>query len=187
MPVCFQRLFPHQSCFLFDLVSGICSKIQKGAILHCHLDAMCPASFLLDQALLHPSIHVRCPLGPLPTSGPFPSWPYEALLQFKAMPLSFTSETPGIFEHTYDGGWIPLQQVRKEYPGGGKEFDKRVLGLLTIEPGESYVRVHLLSISFLFGFYCRSEAKSFFWEHRPSTTPPIRSGKSLGARFWFPR
>lgn len=107
------------------------------------MDAMCSAPFLLSLALEHPEMHVRSPAGALPTSGSWPCAPKSALPQFKAFPTSFkAAPSSSIFDADgYKAGdWVPLHTARADYPGGVEAFDQAVLGLLTIEPGESYAQ-----------------------------------------------
>lgn len=87
-------------------------------------------------------MHILSPEGPLPSSGPFGDYDSSptSLPVFKALPLSFkpTAET-SIYSSDYENGaWVPLRKARIDHPGGEEDFDKAVLGLLTIEPGSSY-------------------------------------------------
>lgn len=84
-------------------------------------------------------MHLRAPTAPLPTTGPFPEWPLDSVIQFKALPMSFEPTTSAsIFSEDYTpNSWIPLAKSRADYPGGVDAFDERIIGLLMIEVSES--------------------------------------------------
>lgn len=111
---------------------------------------MCDASFLVALALKYPEMHVRASER-LPSSGIFPCAPASALPEFKAMPKTFQSETTtSIFSEDYPpGAWVPMAKARSDHPGGPEGFDQKVIGLLTIEPGESYAQYDTFVLSSL--------------------------------------
>ncbi|KAG8933533.1 hypothetical protein FRC02_011644 [Tulasnella sp. 418] len=114
-------------------------KLPKGALLHAHMDAMCDARFLYNEALKHPQIHIRCS-GRISGAASLRS----ILPEFMAFPVPFTTGTiaVSISDPKYeDNAWIPLAQARKEFSqelGGTESFDRWIIKSMTIDPEEAY-------------------------------------------------
>ncbi|KAG8974155.1 hypothetical protein FRB93_001409, partial [Tulasnella sp. JGI-2019a] len=121
---------------------GWMRKMPKGALLHAHMDAMCDAQFLINEAFKHGDMmHVRTP-NIISDSSSLK----DTLPNFSALPLDRTDGiSPVTITHPdYKvGEWVPVNRVRGAFPsdlGGQDGFDKWVLSALRIDPAEAYSR-----------------------------------------------
>ncbi|KAG6865941.1 hypothetical protein C0991_010442 [Blastosporella zonata] len=119
------------------LCTQAASKMPKGALLHCHLDATVNATVLLKLALRQPALHVS--VSERVTTATIGS----LLPTFRALPQNEFSNVHGITEESYIAGtWVSLTNARKNFDGdlGGPEgFDRWVIGSMMINPTEAYV------------------------------------------------
>jgi len=147
--------------------------MPKGALLHAHLDATVNASFLLQLALKHPSIHIRISTS-LSQSNLFTNLP-----EFRALPKEELSTMKSLTDASYEpDAWVPLKNARDNFSNalGGKEgFDQWVIGSMTINPSEAY-GTHNTVEKVLF----QTVSRTLYWFKL------FRSGRNLLARLPFP-
>ena len=131
--------------------------MPKGALLHAHLDATVDASYLLQLARHHPSMHIRT------NEHISPSNVLTNSPEFKPLPKDQFSKAISLTDPSYElGTWVSLKNARANFSEelGGKEgFDKWVVGSMMINPSEAYGThntvekvIHLLCIFELFIF-----------------------------------
>lgn len=111
--------------------------MPKGALLHCHLDAMVNGSYLLKLALGQPAMHVRAKVALDESSIK------STLPEFRALEAKHFTNAVTITSDSYQPGtWVHIGQARRNFPptlGGPEGFDAWVLSALTINPTEAYV------------------------------------------------
>ncbi|CAE6353735.1 unnamed protein product [Rhizoctonia solani] len=117
---------------LFEVVK----KLPKGAILHGHMDAMCDAKFLYQNAFKYPQMHIR-------VNSAITSDSSLPLPQFKPLTADLCAQylnAPGLTSANYvPNSWVPLQKARSEFEYGPGPFDKWIIGTMMINPKEAYV------------------------------------------------
>ncbi|KAL8278587.1 hypothetical protein RQP46_009079 [Phenoliferia psychrophenolica] len=110
---------------------GLIKQMPKGAILHCHLDAMNDPHALLRLAFKHASLCIAA-TAPLSTPG--------AVISFKTLPksdnhLDSSTTHVSLFSADYaPGTLVPVAVARPAYPGGPDAFDKFVVSKLVVTP-----------------------------------------------------
>lgn len=97
---------------LFDIVR----RMPKGALLHCHLEAMIDTAWLCQEALTIDGIHVASPQ-PLSTG---------TVRQQAPFTFRYTKESSNpdanIWSDSYaPGTWVPMTQAADSFPDGGRK------------------------------------------------------------------
>ncbi|KAG5643235.1 hypothetical protein DXG03_001319 [Asterophora parasitica] len=115
----------------------ILSRMPKGALLHCHLDATVNAQVLLKLALEQPALHVRV------AARITHSTIGAVLPEFRALPRNeYSLNAPGITDELYQSdSWVSLANARANFDvalGGPEGFDRWVIGSMMINPTEAY-------------------------------------------------
>lgn len=114
----------------------IAKSAPKGALLHCHFDAMLPPSELISTAKGMKNMHISTDAA-LTKPGFFehtiPS--FQILSKEKAETYSSTD----IFSVTYvPGDWMLFSDFRKSFPGGEVKADKWVEAKIVLDPEDIY-------------------------------------------------
>ncbi|KAI5476505.1 hypothetical protein MNV49_007684 [Pseudohyphozyma bogoriensis] len=119
-----QRII-QESSELFKIIK----EMPKGAILHCHLDAMNDPFALLRLAFAHPTLAISATA---PLTSP------TATIAFHTVPLTsphLQSPATSIYTEAYIPGTIlPAAGVRAAFPGGPAAFDDFVVKFITVTP-----------------------------------------------------
>jgi adenosine deaminase CECR1 len=118
--------------------------MPKGALLHCHTDALVDMRTVLNIALKQKNIHIAI-------LKKFPAVESITKCHTLDLPLPrFTTfnrgdtpcETVSVTDDNYQrGDWIPIQTARGNFPshlGGPEGFDEWICKALTIDPTEAY-------------------------------------------------
>lgn len=110
--------------------------MPKGALLHAHLDATVNASYLLQLALHHSSMHIRI------NEHISPSNVLTNPPEFKPLPEDQISKVKSLTDASYElQTWVSLKNARDNFSvelGGKEGFDKWVIGSMMINPSEAY-------------------------------------------------
>jgi len=111
----------------------IVKKMPKGALLHCHLQAMGDLDWLIDEALATDGIcmSASCPLAS-----------DEARLKkpflFQYVKDTHSNEAPTIWSTTYQADqWVPIVRAAESFPGGKEAFVKWLKSRVTVTREES--------------------------------------------------
>ncbi|KAH7048511.1 hypothetical protein B0J12DRAFT_666257, partial [Macrophomina phaseolina] len=117
---------------------AIASRAPKGALLHCHLDAMLPPSLLLDDARRTPNLSVKTDL-PLTSAAAFDA----AVPIFQVLPAAEVAGAQArgvsVFEHAYEpGAWMPYAVFLDAFPGGAREAEAWVEGKVVLSAASAY-------------------------------------------------
>ncbi|GME65583.1 putative adenosine deaminase [Neofusicoccum parvum] len=117
---------------------AIASRAPKGALLHCHLDAMLPPSLLLEDARRQPNLCIR-------TDAPLTSAAFlaAALPTFQVLPEADVraAEESGVsvFESRYvSGTWMPYARFLVAFPGGAQAAEEWVCGKVVLSAADAY-------------------------------------------------
>ncbi|KAK5109932.1 hypothetical protein LTR62_006421 [Meristemomyces frigidus] len=112
----------------------IVKKMPKGALLHCHLEAMVDVDWLIDQALTTEGFCIAADT-PLDTAERLETTPF--LFSFSKNPAS--DDPSSIWTETYQPGTkLPVVTASSSFPNGGREaFRSWLRTRLTITHSES--------------------------------------------------
>lgn len=111
----------------------IVRKMPKGAVLHCHFEAMVETSWILEQAFALGNVQIKASKS-LDT---FENRRYAAIVF--AEPETESKETSSIWSSDYKPDtFVPLHEAAESFPDGGKEgFIKLIVSRCTITHEES--------------------------------------------------
>lgn len=116
----------------------IAKKMPKGALLHCHLEAMVDLDWLIEHAFTLKGIHVQA-------DGPLDSEHAQARTPFKFRWLKSSHQsTPSIWTSAYVAGtFVPIEEAADSYPHGGRDGFKALMkARSTITHDESLAHHH---------------------------------------------
>lgn len=117
---------------------AVAARAPKGALLHCHLDAILPPSLLLADARARPNLCVRAD-APLTSAGALAA----ALPIFQVLPAAEVraAERAGasVFDAAYvPGAWMPYARFLERFPGGAGEAEEWVGGKVVLSAACAY-------------------------------------------------
>lgn len=116
----------------------IVKKMPKGALLHCHIEAMVDLDWLLKAAFDTKGYHIRA-------DKPLDSDEAQAFTPFLFKWLKNSSRhNTSIWDQDYDvGTWIPIEEAAEAFPHGGREgFTEWLRSRITITFEESLEHMH---------------------------------------------
>lgn len=116
----------------------IIKKMPKGALLHCHLEAMVDLDWLIEHAFTLTGIHVQA-------DGPLDSVEAQSTTPFSFKWLKAEQQTnASLWNSSYTPGTlIPIAQVADSFPGGGRDAFKALMrARSTITHDESLAHHH---------------------------------------------
>lgn len=111
----------------------IVRKMPKGALLHCHMDAMIDADWLISQALATDGIAMKADM-----ALDSPETREKASVQFQYVQNPAT-DMPSIWTESYKGNtFIPISAAANSFPDGGLDrFKAWLMSRMTISTDES--------------------------------------------------
>ncbi|KAJ5261280.1 hypothetical protein N7478_011875 [Penicillium angulare] len=108
----------------------------KGALLHCHFDAMLPPEVMLPMAQKMSNMHIKC-TEPLVEAGSFSkALPEMQLLsKKKAMAMSHIN----IFDRSYSSNdWMLYSDFRRSFPTGDQGADEWLLSKIELQRSDAH-------------------------------------------------
>ncbi|KAL0257192.1 hypothetical protein SLS55_008002 [Diplodia seriata] len=118
-------------------IFAIAARAPKGALLHCHFDAMLPPEHLLADAQRNPHMCVRTD-APLTHAAFFAA----ALPTFAVLPaadLALAHDNVSVFSPAYvAGSWMPYTRFLQEFPGGRAEAERWLRGKIVLRAERAY-------------------------------------------------
>ncbi|KAJ5609943.1 hypothetical protein N7510_006662 [Penicillium lagena] len=114
----------------------IARRAPKGALLHCHFDAMLPPETMIPVAQEMHNMHIRCTV-PLATPCSFvEALPEMRLLtQTEAAAMSHVN----IFHEDYSlETWMPYRNFRQQFPTGEQAADKWLVSKILLQKHDAY-------------------------------------------------
>ncbi|KAH0337984.1 Metallo-dependent hydrolase, partial [Aureobasidium melanogenum] len=116
----------------------IVKKMPKGALLHCHLEAMVNMDWLIEEAFNVKGMHIQA-------GQPLDSEDAQSTVPFVFKWLKNRSaESSSIWDKSYAvGQWIPIDTAADAFPHGGRKgFEKWLKERITITLDESVQHMH---------------------------------------------
>lgn len=119
-----------------SMIMKIARRAPKGALLHCHLDAMLPPDSMFALAKNAPNMCIRTS-GPLSTPGSFTTvLPQLSLLSRKEMDALDDSD---IFNHSYTvGKWMLYSTFLDRFPNGHSAAEKWISSKIVLRLEDIY-------------------------------------------------
>ncbi|KAB2574855.1 Metallo-dependent hydrolase [Lasiodiplodia theobromae] len=117
-------------------IFAIAARAPKGALLHCHFDAILPPELLLADARRNPHMCIRTD-APLSHAGFFAA----ALPTFSVLPAADLAATKGvdIFSPAYvAGSWMPYARFLERFPGGAAEAERWLRAKVVLHAERAY-------------------------------------------------
>ncbi|KAF2091732.1 Metallo-dependent hydrolase [Saccharata proteae CBS 121410] len=116
-------------------VLDVARKAPKGALLHCHLDAMLPPQLLLEDARKQQNLYIKTD-APLVSKGFFA----HTLPEFTVLGENVeVSAVNNCFSAQYvSGSWMKYSEFLKAFPGGSAKAEEWICSKIVLSAGDAY-------------------------------------------------